>query len=489
MRTIFSDLDVKKVSVCFMNHRNFYISSILMFIVYARPIFSEWVFSDEYHLFANNSEAGEHMRGDGALFGEIIYENVSRSLVSAPADLWKLRALSIICLWLVLSGVAKRIYANNPDPFIQFLIPITLLLPAPMTFISWSMMWQASFGILLSYYANQLWLEKSNQLRFISIPVLSLAFLISPNSAFTYFGFFVTILVLSKTETVTILRKLFETLQLFFLAGSLASVSILTSVYFFGLDLNQRVSIVQINELINKITWVVSRPLAASSRFYDISSPEAINAIAVMFLVVGIITLGLIHQSKKSSIDSLLRVSLFFVCSILSITPLVITSSNQIEFRYILGTSLCFFTVCIFFLVEFLQKSKKMKGSVIAILLIVGAVTVNLNVERQFLEPYQSKVQYLNTKITDCIKSTKELRRIDIIPPETPFPVRKNLGMFSQRTDLASPWVPIPSVQSILSSLGHNNIEVSLHADRDLSLLKGCVLDLEDYRTQLVAEM
>jgi hypothetical protein len=130
-----------------------------------------------------------------------------------------------------------------------------------------------------------------------------------------------------------------------------------------------------------------------------------------------------------------------------------------------------------------------MKGSVIAILLIVGAVTVNLNVERQFLEPYQSKVQYLNTKITDCIKSTKELRRIDIIPPETPFPVRKNLGMFSQRTDLASPWVPIPSVQSILSSLGHNNIEVSLHADRDLSLLKGCVLDLEDYRTQLVAEM
>ena len=126
---------------------------------------------------------------------------------------------------------------------------------------------------------------------------------------------------------------------------------------------------------------------------------------------------------------------------------------------------------------------------ILAFLLIAGAITVSANVERQFLEPYNSKVQFLKAKIVECNKSTNDLRKIVLIPPETPFPVRKNLGMFSQTTDLASPWVPVPSVQAILFSLGQSNVEAILYENRNLDLLKGCVLDLEDYRRELFAKM
>lgn len=477
---------IQKPFTLFSSQRNFYLSSLLVFIVYLRPIFSQWVYSDEYHLFAKDSQPGEHMRKDGALFGQVIYNSVSRNLVSNPSDLWRLRILSFICFLMVLSAVSKKIYEKNPNPTLHFLIPISLLLPAPMTFISWSLMWQASFGILLSFFASHFWTYNSSNLKLISIPLLSLSFLISPNSAFSYFGFFIAIMILSKTETAIVLKKFLNVIKLFIISGLLASISVYINVYFYGLELNQRASLVQKTELLDKLIWLVSRPLAVSSRFFDISSPGRLNAIFVMVLVVIVITAGLISQSKSSKKDGTLRVIIFFACSILTVTPIAITSSNQIEFRYILGISWCFFMVFSFFIVENLKGHGGISKSVVAILLFTGATTVSLNFERQFLGPYNSKVRYLTSQIQKCEKSSERLTGIAIIPPRAPFPVRQNLGMFSQVTDLASPWVPVPSVQAILAVLVHREVEVILKDKRDSSLDNICVIDLEEYRRQLI---
>jgi len=479
---------IQKSFALLASHRNFYLSSLFVFIVYLRPIFSQWVYSDEYHLFANDSLAGEHARKDGSLFGEVIYSNVSRNLVSSPSDLWRLRVLSFLCLLLVLSAVAKKISQKNPNPTLQFLIPVTLLLPAPMTFISWSLMWQASFGILLSFFACQFWADNSSNLRLISILFLSLSFLISTYSAFSYFGFFIAISILSKTETVIVLRKLLDTIKLFVISGLLATTLIFIHVHFYGLQLNGRVSLVQNTELLEKIIWVTTRPIAVSSRFFDISSPSELNAFSVFVIVVSVIIAGLIHQSKNSKTDSSLRVIIFFACSALAITPIVITSSNQIEFRYIFGTSWCFFTVFSYFIVEHIGKFRSIERSVIASLLIAGAITTSLNFERQFLSPYNSKVQYLTSQIQKCENSRDGLIGIAIIPPKAPFPVRENLGMFSQVTDLASSWVPVPSVQAILAAHGHKEVKVILKSKRDENLDKFCAIDLEEYRNQLISE-
>jgi len=57
----------------------FYLGSVFVFVAYLRPIFSEWVYSDEYHLFAQDSQARDHMNADGSLVGGLIYTNISRN--------------------------------------------------------------------------------------------------------------------------------------------------------------------------------------------------------------------------------------------------------------------------------------------------------------------------------------------------------------------------------------------------------------------------
>jgi hypothetical protein len=118
--------------------------------------------------------------------------------------------------------------------------------------------------------------------------------------------------------------------------------------------------------------------------------------------------------------------------------------------------------------------------------LIAGTLTVNLNFERQFLTPYQSKVDFLKTRLLECKKSGKNLQTIEIVPPRKAFPDRKNIGMYSQVTDLASAWVPVPSVESVLLYLDMEVSKVALMENRNLGDAKNCQIDLEGYRQILL---
>lgn len=470
--------------------RYFYLGATFVLGAYLRAIFSEWVYSDEYHIFADNSFARNHFDKDGSLVGGLIYTNITRNLVSNPTDLWRLRLLSILCLLLVLKRIGKSIQAKNRSNLIQFLLPLSLLLPAQMTFIAWALMWQGSFAILVSFLACEHWINSKRPIKLVAIPLLSLALLISPYSAFTSFGFFAGIAIITKANIKEISEKLIRLLLLFALSG----ITTIVYVYFYShltnLKFNDRVDFLELREVPNKIFWVISRPITISTRFFDLGSPSSISAIIVALVVSTVIFVGFMNMSNRSLLKSFYYVTFFFTSAALTLTPIIITSSNQIEFRYIFASSWLFFCSFVFFFFELISKYKSnvesLKKFTILLILLIGTLTVNLNFERQFLSPYKSKVEFLKIRLLECNASGKNLKSILIVPPKKVFPVRNNIGMYSQVTDLASTWVPVPSVENVLVSLDIDFSKVTLLDYRNPNDEKSCQIDLEEYRQILL---
>ena len=242
--------------------RYFYLSSVLVVLVYCKPIFTIWAYSDEYDLFKINPLLGMHMRKDGNLLSGVIYDYISAWIVNSPADLWKLRLISLFLLLLIINTIARKIHLSNQSSLIQFVLPITLMLPAPMTFISWALLWQGSLGIFLSFYASQYWVNSESYKRFISPIIVLGALYISPVAAFTYFGFFSAIHILSKTPSRIFLRKLMSLILLFIISGVTSLIVLFINVRFFDVPLNQRVGLVKFADVPEKVFWLVSRPLA-----------------------------------------------------------------------------------------------------------------------------------------------------------------------------------------------------------------------------------
>jgi hypothetical protein len=173
---------------------------------------------------------------------------------------------------------------------------------------------------------------------------------------------------------------------------------------------------------------LISRPLTASSRFFDISSPNSINAAVVLLLVLSVISLGILKRSNRNLLESFQYAALLFSCVALTLTPLIITSSNQIEFRYILGSSWLISCIFVYFFFELISRDtgnlKIVTKLTVLLIVIAGTLTVNLNSERQFLSPYRSKVDFLKTQLLKCKEFDKNMKTILILPPKEAFPSR-----------------------------------------------------------------
>ena len=486
-------LNLRKILGALGTQRYFYLGSIIVFGAYLRPIFSEWVYSDEYHLFAQDSQARDHMNADGSLVGGLIYTYISRNLVSNPSDLWRLRLLSLVCLLLVLKQISRVTYAKNSNSLFQFVLPLSLLLPPAMTFIAWSLMWQASLAILISALACEHWLKSKSTIRLIAIPLLSCTMLISTYCAFTYFAFFGGIAVFTKAKTQEFFKNLRRLIILFGASGFTTGIIILLYTQVFNLKLSGRVKFLELSDVPNKLYWVISRPLTASSRFFDISSPNSTNAVAVFLLVLSVISLGILKMSNRNLLEKFQYAALLFSCVALTLTPLIITYSNQIEFRYLLGSSWLISCTFVYFFLELISRKtgnlKIVTKLTVLLIVIAGTLTVNLNSERQFLSPYRSKVDFLKTQLLKCKEFDKNMNTILISPPKEAFPSRKNLGIYSQVTDLASPWVPEPSVASVLRVFNVEFPTINLLEKRTFGESKNCSIDLEDYRQILIKSL
>jgi hypothetical protein len=467
----------------------FFVSSAIVFLSYIKPIFSVWAYSDEYDFFEAVPKLGKHLARDGNLISSLLYNNFSAPLINSVEDLWRLRVLSFLCLFLILNHVSTQILVYNQSRSIQFLLPIALTLPAPMTFISWALIWHGSFAMLIAYIANIFWLKPSTKLKYISVILLWSSILMSPVAAFSIFGFHAAIFILVRIKAVNFLKTTINLVTLYGISGIASLFTLFVSQKFYGLELNERAGPASISDLPAKIYWLVSRPVVLSTRFFDISSPSQVNAVFTLFLVLSFLIYGFVIQSKNLKENLFLRVALFFTLILLSITPIIVTWSNQIEFRYILGPSVAFFLATVVLTMDVVKRHmnflKYLYPTAILIISILGISNMNNHTNSQFIAPYKSKSSFIQSEILECQKTSQLFEKIIIQEPKNGYPSRNNIGIFSQTTDLASPWVPIPTVKYILKSYEFFPKEIVLQAYIDPSGANSCTIDLDKYSQQL----
>lgn len=463
----------------------FFLSSIIIFISYIKPIFSVWAYSDEYDFFEVIPKLGKHLARDGNLICSLLYDNFSTQLVNSPEDLWRLRVLSFLCLILILNQVSSQILAHNQSRSIQFLLPIALTLPAPMTFISWALIWHGSFAMLIAYIANMLWLKGKLRFGVLAVILLCLSLLISPVASFSIFSFHAVIFVLTRAKANDYFKITINLVTLYGISGFLSLSTIFISKNLNGLELNARVGPPSLSDLPEKMYWIISRPIIVSMRFFDITSPSPINAIVTTIFITVILISGLTLQSREMSERTVTRASIYFLLVFLSITPIMVTWSNQIEFRYILGPSIAFFLVTTVLVLDLIRRNKKIRKfvflPVILLTPIIGISSMNKNVSDQFIEPFQLKNAFISSQIIECQKKKPQIRKILVLQPSTEFPSRNNIGMLSQTTDLASPWAPIPSVNFVMKKFDLFPREISLQESVGEDNLNTCIIDLEQY--------
>jgi len=467
----------------------FFVSSAIVFLSYIKPIFSVWAYSDEYDFFEPVPKLGKHMARDGNLISSLLYNNFSAPLINSAEDLWRLRTLSFLCLFLILNHVSSQILKHNQSRSLQFLLPIALTLPAAMTFISWSLIWQGSFAMLIAYIANTLWLNPGFKNKFISVLLLWSSILMSPVAAFSIFGFHAVVFILARINVANFVKITISHVTLYGISGAASLATLLTNQKISGLELNGRVGPPAISDLPAKMYWVISRPITLSMRFFDIASPSQVNAIITSLLVLSLLLCGLAFQSKSLSENVFPRIILFFVLILLSITPIVVTWSNQIEFRYILGPSVAFFLTTIGLTLDVLKRSKNFLKyahlPAIFLISISGITTMINHVNSQFIEPYESKSIFIQSELSNCQNNTHLIKKMIIQQPKSGYPSKNNIGIFSQTTDMASPWVPIPTVKYILQINELFFKEIVVQDYEDEMSTNSCVIDLEKYSQQL----
>jgi hypothetical protein len=467
----------------------FFVSSTIVFLSYIKPIFSAWAYSDEFDFFEVTPKLGTHMAQDGNLISSLIYDNFSVHLVSSAGELWRLRVISFLCLFLILNHVSSQILTHNQSRSTQFLLPIALILPAPMTFISWSLIWQGSFAMLIAYGANVLWLKSRFGLRLISIFLLWSSILMSPVAAFSIFGFHAVAFILSRIKTTDFVKVTIQLVFLYGISGIASIVTLAISNVIFGSTLNGRVGPPQLSDLPEKLYWIISRPIVVSMRFFDISSPTHLNAMITSLLVLSLLVRGFVIQSKNLSENVFSRLILFFALISISITPIVITWSNQIEFRYILGPSIAFFLVTVGLILEEIGEIENfLKYAYLPFILLIlfsGIISMNNHINSQFISPYNSKIDFIQSELSICQSKNRFIEKVIVLQAITTYPSRNNIGIFSQSTDMASPWVPIPSVKYVLKTVGIFPREIILQEFLPKSDLKSCIVDLEKYSQQL----
>jgi hypothetical protein len=467
----------------------FFISSTIVFLSYLKPIFTVWAYSDEYDFFEVTPKLGNHMAQDGNLISAFLYSNFSAPLINSAEDLWRLRVLSFLALFLILNHLSNQILTYNKSRSTQFFLPIALTLPAPMTYISWSLIWQGSFAMLIAYLANILWLKSGLGMKLISFVLLSCSILMSPVAAFSIFGFHAIVFVLARVKSLDFLKIALKILALYGISGIASILTLIVSTSFLGTKLNERVGPPNLSELPEKVYWIISRPIVVSMRFFDISSPTQINAIFTSLVVSSLLICGFLVQSKNLRENIFFRLILFSTLILLSITPIVITWSNQIEYRYILGPSVAIFVVALALAKEVIGGRKFiLKYAYFPSIVLVsffGVVTMNNHVNNQFIEPYKSKTAFIQSELSKCKNKIHTLEEVVILQPKSTYPSWNNIGIFSQSTDMASPWVPIPSVKYVLKTLEMFSNQITLQNSDADTPLNSCKVDLEKYSRQL----
>ncbi len=202
------------------------------------------------------------------------------------------------------------------------------------------------------------------------------------------------------------------------------------------------------DEVADKIRWLATRPIPLAGRPFQISSPGAIEAFLTATPVIALTIVGILLLIRGSTQHRITVLGLLAICCGGTILSHVLAAENQTEFRYLAGFLIAAWIMTVAAIHELVRRSSAARwtprhavGVTTALLLILAgtaSVAATRNVDRVFVAPARIKEAHLQSELRTFDPTQHD--QIIAIFPDSPWPTRPNLGIYSTRTDLAHPW-------------------------------------------------
>ena len=242
-------------------------------------------------------------------------------------------------------------------------------------------------------------------------------------------------------------------------AGPISLVLARVSMTVLGVEPDGRFRFVgSLPELVDKIRWFASRPPAIAARPFFISSPGDLVGLLTAVPVLLIIVAGLMLRYKGPVRDRVMSLVIFAGVAMMTMFSHLVATENQTEYRYMAGLIVltwaalvlaCWEIVCRVLVGRTTSGNREMAVALALLAVVaVGTLSARRNIEQVFVRPAQVKEEFLVEHLQGFDPSRHG--RIVVIDAGGSWPSRKNLGIYSVRTDLAHPWVIDPNIRLLL---------------------------------------
>lgn len=446
------------------------------------------LYSDDYTSMIFTSGMFDHALAD-LRPGQALMVNLGfATITNNPHEIWRLKCLSLLGLLLLYHLVASRINLVKRSWFIILGIAVGFCLTPFQMYVHWATCWYFTwvgvFG-LLSYnvYRKSGWHNKA-----VGLTTLMISVSTYPIMAFSFIVFCSVINLINKVDARLALNEVFSQIWFAIQATFISVIFSSLLLQLMHIEPSSRVSFVALENIPEKLYWLISRPLVIGLRPFQIGSPNFVTVILSIIPIVLFMTCSLLLFKKRGLKQLSEKFLLIGLLVIVSLAPLAVTSDNQFEFRLI--PSYGWLVIMLIFLglekVAHLMKRFRAPMNLTAVAFVVVAITVpNLIFFNFFLNPYVTKTQYFTLALVDCQKAGKTASVV-VLRPVSNFRTLPNLGVLSQSTDLMSDWVPVANAKVVGESMGLKLGEVTYMSRGGALNQSNCYIDLEGYRQKIL---
>lgn len=485
--------------VPFILQRKFLIFGLLILIFsYLPGVLGPQIVSDDYAFIYSNVEFANLALGDGRYVSYLLL-NLVPEIVPRNTIVITLRVIGFICL--ILSALITYFIVSNliisnqtlgKTNYVAFLTLPVFCIPGFQIFAHTAYGVTLSLALFLSTLAGYLFLrfdiERKHFYQFFAILLLVLSMATYQGSSLFLLNFFALEFLLRNNEKFRWMT----------LCKRVMGVVAAALIYFFSIiflrivneiKLKDRFSLVGISDLPEKIVWFISRPLTLSYMPFTLRSPSWFEVLILAGLSFGLIILALYVMSKKSLPKTIELFGVLIITQVLLMGPLLVASQNQVEPRFLVQGQWLTAYLSILGLLHvflslgsnlpfFLLSAERVAKAFLVVAVFVGLLVTNQRYYVHIFQPYQQKIAFLKNEISAC--RLQEVSTVYVQSRDRPWPTKELLGVWSQTTDLASDWVPVPAVMTLLDS----SIKVELFDERITHINYGtdvCVVNLNDY--------
>lgn len=460
-------------------------AGIYLFFVYAFGVFSKTAWSDDYSEILDPGGVALHAIRDGRLvYGWAI--DLLFGLFNTVQSLVFIRLIGLIGLILLNDLLIRNLLKEKFSIGVVVASCVAFTLPSFQFTSHWAgafgFSWTAYFAVLGYHLLN----GPSNLKRLSGLILFVVSLLAYPLMSFFIFPYIYVLWFVRELPFKALVRDLRVAISL--LIGGTVISFVISNIYMHlnGLDFSARVALVTFREIPSTLVFFLTRPFALTYRPFFIDSPTTLNMLLTLFFFFAGITalLWLKFKSLGAVTRHLIVLNLFFVFSLL---PLLVTSQNQIDMRFVGSNTWLYCFVVVFLLLNTQYRSRevpnlasnRLQVFIIILSLTIGFYTINRNFHLLFQVPYQTKAMFFEKQIASCTSSQIE-SGIVITRRTLPWPHKNLIGAYSQSTDLESDWVPAGAVVQFLkdSNRVSNSLPVLGAPGENTS---ACEINLDEY--------